>query len=205
MNFEAAGASSIPDSLLSQSRSQAAAVGYAHGWSQGLREARESLLTQQVEAHEANTRFAALREDSLRSALSAIASAADQVEAAAAPQSVEIEDQILAAAVEIAQALVGRELLQTDEAARAAVARVLSLAPEREEVRIRINADLYAELGTGELPALLEGINATHGRQVILEPDVSLAVGDAIGHCGASTIDARLAAGIQRVRDHLEA
>jgi flagellar assembly protein FliH len=203
INFEASGSSAIPDRLISQSRAEAAAVGYAHGWSQGLREARDSVLARHVDAHDATALFAEQREDSLRSALTAIAQVAAQIEASATPHGTQIEDQIIAAAVEIAEALVGRELRETDEAARCAIARVLELTPDGEEVRIRINAEVFASFETGELNMLLGELSESQSRRVSLEPDTSLAAADAIGHCGASVIDARLAAGIQRVREHL--
>jgi flagellar assembly protein FliH len=203
IDFEATGASAIPDRLLSQSRSEAAAVGYAHGWSQGLREARESLIAEQLQARATTIEFASQREDALAAALTAIGAVADRLEATAAPTSVGIENQLLSAAVDIAEALLGRELRDTDDAARSAIARVLKLTPNREEVRIRINADVYDALGAAELPALLVQLSAAQGRQVILEPDNTLAAADAIGHCGASTIDARLSAGVERLRKHL--
>jgi flagellar assembly protein FliH len=203
VSFELAGTGAIPDRLLSQSRSAAAAVGYAHGWSQGLREARESLLAERLAAREAQRRFSADRRAALHDALTSLTSAASQLEAAAAPTSSHIEDAIIAAAVEIAEALIGRELADRDEATRDSIARALRLAPAGEPVTVRINSEIHADLNDADITDLIFSIADAAGRDITFEADPTLAVGDAIAQSGATTIDARLSAGIRRVKEHL--
>lgn len=203
LTFEVAGNAAIPERLLATSRSEAAAVGYAHGWSQGLREARESLLAEQVAAATEHREFIDARDFNFRAALGSLVKAADQLEQAAVPTIEQNENAIIAAAVEIAEALLGLQLQDRGVAGRAAIARSLRLTPSGEKVVVRLNPLVLAAIMDEGLQTVLASVSEAAGHEVVLEADATLAPGDAMARCGATTIDARLSAGVQRVKQHV--
>jgi flagellar assembly protein FliH len=200
LNFDLGIGASI---LVDRARADAAAVGYAQGWAHGLRAARESQAADLAAALASHQRFALDRELKLRTALAALSHAANQLEEAAAPTSDQIEDAILSAAVDVAESLLGRELLAADVAAPAALARVLRLAPAGERITVSLSPEDHATLTGDNGAALLADIIETGGHVISLTPDASLQSGEAIGRTGATTIDARLSAGLQRLRQYV--
>lgn len=201
--FALDGPSAIPDRLVAEARSAAEAVGYARGWAQGLAEARRTSADELATARAEQARHAAERSDSLAAALAALAAAAAQVEAVAAPACAQIEDTVLGLAVELAQALLGRELRQPDVAGPAALARVLALAPEGEPVSVRLHPTDHAQLSGADGAALLAAVRGAAGREITLTSDASVLPGDALARCGAASLDARLSAGVARLQEHL--
>ena len=148
--------------------------GYAAGYTQGISDAQThvQLLGQLVQrlGHEAD--MLATRETTARE---------------------QIEDQVVATAVVLAETLVGRELTQIDGRGRDAIARALALAPDRGFVTARLHPADIAVLGD---PAQLE-----FGRSLEIVPDPSLSPGDCIVEVGACRVDARLAPALERLRE----
>jgi flagellar assembly protein FliH len=107
----------------------------------------------------------------------------------------EIEEQIAAAAMQIAEVLVGHELAQPDERGRDAIARALALAPVHGDVTARLNPADIALLGD---PATL-----APGRVLAIVADPSLTPGDCIVDVASCRIDARISAAIERAREVL--
>ncbi|WP_127783022.1 FliH/SctL family protein [Rhodococcus sp. X156] len=201
--FALAGPSAIPERLVADARSAAEAVGYARGWAQGLAEARRASADALAAARAAEVRHAAERSDSLASAVAALAAAADQLEAVAAPACTQIEDTVLAVALELAQALLGRALAQPAVSGPAALARVLALAPEGEPVSVRLHPRDHAQLSGAGGAEVLAALAGAAGREITLTADAAVAPGDALARCGATSIDARLSAGVARLQEHL--
>lgn len=203
LNFTMDTSSAIPARLLTQARADAASIGYAQGWAHGLTDAHRSKAADLAAARAEQRQHVAERTARLGSALSALAQGAAQLETMAVPTCEQIEDTILAVAVELAEALLGRELALPDAAGPAALARIMALAPAGEPVTVRLNPTDAATLdadGGAELRATISG---TAGRALRLHADTDLQSGDAIARCGATTIDARLSAGLQRLRDYV--
>jgi flagellar assembly protein FliH len=203
MAFEALGSGAIPETLLTESRAAASAVGYAHGWAQGMHEAREAMAGQVNAGRVANEQFAAERNAALELALHALATAAASIEAKAVAVTAEIEESIAQGAVLIAEALIGRELVDDAEATRTAIRRALQLTPANETVTVRINAQVWQALSPEQTSLLLASFAQSAGRSVSLIPDATLAPADAIAIAGATTIDARLTDAVRRVRERL--
>ena len=115
----------------------------------------------------------------------------------------ELSDQILAAAVQLAEALLGRELRDPEVAAPAALARVLRLAPPHEPVTVWLHPADHQTLTAPAGAALIGSVEGATGRGLSFEVDPELQPGDARARCGSTTIDARLSAGVDRLREYL--
>jgi len=164
--------------------------GYAAGHTEGVRAAAEAaaLLREEDERDRAARR--AEDERRVRAALAA-------VEAAAAALR-ERERELVAAgqqrlerlAVELAEAVVARELEPGAASARAALHRALSAVDEAEAREVRLHPDDLAALR--QLGAVPEGL--------ALAPDDTLARGDAVVVVADGAVDARVEAAFSRAR-----
>jgi flagellar assembly protein FliH len=201
--FEFISDAAVPDGLIEQARDQARAVGYAQGWSQGSQKAAEAAATELAAARAGLELSLAAQQQQVDSAVQALRSAAAELGQATLRVTDQIEDQILAAAVELAEALLGRELRDPDVAAPAALARILRLAPASEPVTVWLNPADYDTLTGSKGTALIGSVEGASGRSITFETDPGLRAGDAVARCASTTIDARLAEGVARLREHL--
>lgn len=199
--FSVSPSAGIPADLLAAETAAARAAGYADGWAHGLGEARESTRARQAAEADAAAAADAERELLQRRAFDAIFDAAESLEQRAVPSATDIEEQILAAAWTIASALVGDVLADATTRSEAAVRRALVLAPADEDVTITVSPADFGVLSGGQGGT---SIRRDRGlRTVTIVSDPSLADGDAIASCGATTIDARLTAALTRVTEVL--
>lgn len=191
-----------PSELTDRVREQARATGYAEGWSQGQRAAQEAARAV-AEQQSASALIAELaRTAGLERGIGALVRAATELEQRVATDIAEVEDAVLHAAVQIAEALLGRELAGGAVLGEDALRRAMALVPPDGPVTVRLNpADYTAVTGSSEP----EYEQAYQGRRVLLRPDPVLAPGDAVAECGATTVDAGLAAAVARVRKALSA
>jgi flagellar assembly protein FliH len=150
--------------------------GYAEGYQQGIAaaEGHANLLGQLVQR---------------------LAAAADELSAREATARADIEDQVVAVALQIAEVVIGHELSQPDTRGRDAIARALALAPERGHVTARLHpADI----------AVIDPAAMSTGRTIDIVPDPTLAPGDCIVDVGACRVDARIGPALERAREVLE-
>jgi len=185
----------VPADLLAEVRAQAEAVGYAAGWAQGRREVAKAGAAKAERGIKAAAEVRAAQAARAVGALSAIALAAESLERQMIPVVHEFEQTIVDTALQIASAVLGREVAMATEPGREALARALALAPVGRPVTVRLNPVDRLTIGTTEL--------VTEGRTVTLVDDPALKPGDAVAHCDATTIDARLEPAIERVREVL--
>jgi flagellar assembly protein FliH len=138
-------------------------------------------------------------------ALGALRAAADALEAAVLPTLQAAEDVVLATAVELAEALVGRELTFTAAAGLGpgldAVGRALASMPGTRPVTVRLSPADLAALDLTKAAAL----PAAAGRRLEFTADFGVERGGAIADCDAVRIDAQLGAALTRIRAVLEA
>lgn len=193
----------VPDRLIEQARGQARAVGYAQGWSQGAREAADSGAAERAAAQADLQSTLVAQRQRADSAVQALHAAAEQLRQTTMTITDQIEDQILAAAVELAEALLGRALRDPEVAAPAALARVLRLAPANEPVTVWLNPADHDTLTGPAGTALIGSVEGATGRGITFETDPGLQAGDALARCASTTIDARLAEGVARLREYL--
>ncbi|MDT4943600.1 MAG: flagellar assembly protein FliH [Pseudonocardiales bacterium] len=197
--FEVSSTSGVPDDLLTEARLAAQAAGYAAGWASGIRAAR---VVADAEAHAARAEtecVAVERRERLRQAFTALDDATRALEHRAVPAADELEELIITSALTIAEQLVGHSLRNDPDRAPAALARALSLAPAGEALTVRISAADYAVLSAGGADAPVAGTE----RAIELVADETLRPGDAVVSTGATVVDARVSAGLARVREVL--
>jgi flagellar assembly protein FliH len=171
----------LVESAIRDGRRSGYEAGYNAGYADGLAEARS------------RTEDLAQRLTGLVPQLGAAATALYQREASARD---DIEDQVVAVAFQIAQVLVGHELVHCDHRGRDALARALAFAPEQGHVIARLHPDDLAALGDPDYLA--------PGRSLSLVPDPSLRPGDCVIDINGCHIDATLDAAVERVRAVLE-
>ena len=187
----------VPAELVEQIRASAVAAGYAEGWAQGQREARAAAQAAEARAREAEQELARTRAAALERAAGAVLAAADRLAQQAVPVAAELEDAVLHGALELAEALLGRAVAESSEPGLDALRRALALAPDAGTPTVRLNPEDLAGLDAPDGEYLVDG------RAIRLRPDPTLAPGDAVAELGTTTIDARLAEAVRRVRAEL--
>jgi flagellar assembly protein FliH len=182
--------------VVEQLRAEAQAAGYAAGWAEGRRAA-------ELAAREARDAFAAesaaivaAQEATARRVLAALAGAVDRFEQRTIPSVETMQAQLVEAAFALAESIVGRELATATEPGRDAITRALAFAPAGRSAVARLHPMDAATLPS---TAVIEG------RDVVVVADPALAPGDAIVECDASTVESRIAAGLERARNTVTA
>jgi flagellar assembly protein FliH len=178
----------VPEELIAPARAAAESAGYAAGWAKGVEAARAVVDAEQQAARRATE----ARADQLMQALVAAESAARRLEQRSVPALAEIEDVLITAAFDLAEAIVGARLRDDQKRGLDALRRVLALAPGGEPVRVHLHpADLDVVRGADVPPG------------VELVPDPAQTPGDAVARCGATEIDGRIRTAVARVREQL--
>jgi flagellar assembly protein FliH len=108
----------------------------------------------------------------------------------------DVEQQVVALAVELAESIIGCELRAFDDLSIASARKALSLSPDRGEAQLRVNpADrtLVAEA--------LEGSDRPGGISVV--GDGSVERGSCVAMVGPLLVDAQIRTAVARIRDTL--
>ncbi|HEX2903041.1 MAG TPA: FliH/SctL family protein [Jatrophihabitans sp.] len=197
--FAGTGASGV---LIDSARVEARAVGYAQGWAQGLRDAAAG---QAAEIEQARARReAALRSQSAEvgTAVQAVLAAADRLERTSVELTDQLSDTMLAAAVELAAALLGQELADPIVSARSVLTRVLGQVPDDQQVTVWLSPADHATLTGPDAPALLSLAGPAVAARLRFECDPALAAGDALAKSAHTTVDAKLSTALARLREY---
>lgn len=174
-----------------QGRLQGQAQGYADGYAAGLATAAAEAAVVAAEQAQALAAAEAVREQQLRAAVDVLATAAQALQAREAVALHEIEDVVVGLALDIARAVLDRELEVCAQPGREALARALVLAPEGAAVRARLHPEDVAALGDcGDLVA---------GRAVTVVADHAVERGGCIADAAGRQIDAQLGPALARV------
>lgn len=192
--FEVSPAVGVPDAVLEPARLAARSAGYAAGWAHGVAAAR---VITDAETHAARAReeqHAVAARAAAEQALAALQAASNQFRTRSVPALADLEDLIVSSAFTLAEAVIGAGLRDDPERGAKAVARVLALVPEGDDVTIRLHPRDHETLVASD---------ARLGPHVRLVPDPSLAPGDGVATSGATIVDARIADGLDRVREVL--
>lgn len=189
----AATASSAQTEYLDRAAEQAQVRGHAAGYAMGLRAATAAADERLQLLEAAHVERAARREAKLDQAIDAMTAAMNAVARTVMPVVAEADNALLSAAIELAEAVIARELADTDDGAAAALRRVLAgLGSEIEQPGLTVRmhpSDAAALADTAALPATLT-----------ILADSRLSPGDAIAELEDGLIDARIGAALQRAK-----
>lgn len=172
----------------------ARAEGFAAGFAAG---AREAARVAEVEAGLARARREQDERDRAAqhaAAMQVLAAAARAAKDRTAPVVARVEQELHAAALQLAAAVLGVELSDAATSARAALARAVGGDRDDQPVVVRLHPRDLAAIGVGEAP---EGVR--------LVADPSLAPGDAVAEHAEGYLDARLADALARAAAALSA
>jgi len=188
--FEKIAYPSLTDSPAAESTDRASARGYAAGYAAGARAAATDAEQLVLQAREQQELFAVQARTSMASALAALNAASARANTLRQPTIAESDAALAAAALELAEAILGHELADGEASAKAAIARALAVAGNDEILVVRMNAEDLEVLET--TPPALESVR--------LVADPELERGDAMIETAAGTIDARLKSSLDRAR-----
>ncbi|WP_218220610.1 FliH/SctL family protein [Nesterenkonia sp. Act20] len=167
--------------------------GYAAGYAAGMRAAAEAARRQreriQAAAETAQQEAAA----EVLAATAALRGAAQAFHREVAPVVTSVETILVEAGLELAEEIVGTELLHGEHSAQAALARVLGHLEPADVSRVRMHPQT-----ADQLP---EGAAAQAGVRIV--PDAQLRPGDAVADLPEGFLDARIGAALQRCREAL--
>jgi flagellar assembly protein FliH len=182
-----------------RAKESARTAGYAEGWAQGQRAAAQAAQAAQEEQAAQEQAFDARREVALAQSVDAVGRAAAKLENQLMPTLQELQELILEHALELAEAIVGRELSNPEGRGTDAVRRAIAAAPEQGDIIVRLHPDDYRNI----MGSATDADYNYEGRPVHLRPDPGLRPGDAVAETGSTTVDASIAAAFQRAREAL--
>jgi flagellar assembly protein FliH len=192
--FEVSATAAVPDALLSAARSEATAAGFASGWAHGVREAQAAMAADVHQSQLLAQRLDAERSERARTAFAALDRAAAGLALSSAEVNDELEDTVLRLGIDLAEALMQRELRLSGSVSRDALARVLRFTADDAPVTVRMSIADYETLSAEQAPA------RPGARVITLEADETLSPGDAVAVCGVTRVDGRLSEGLARAR-----
>jgi flagellar assembly protein FliH len=180
----------ITSAGLEEETERARVRGHAAGYAAGLRAAEADSA---ADTARARAERAALREDAiaaLTAALGALEGAARQLGALQAPVLAEADAALAAAAIELAESIIGRELASAESSARTALARALACVDAEAITGVRLSPVDLAVLQAHDL--------ASPELRFIADPE--LLPGDAVVEVASGRIDARIRSALDRAR-----
>ncbi|MCI2240610.1 flagellar assembly protein FliH [Paenibacillus sp. TRM 82003] len=195
-------------------REAARTAGWAAGWAAGMRQAAEEAAADRLAARQAATAAAAAHEAQRAAALaraeSAVRQAADAISAQRLPAVAALADTVLELALELAGAVLDREVTLMASPVHEAVQRALRPLDDERPVTVRVHPDdldaLTGDGRTGEDPAgdaLKGAAGAADAGRVSFLPDPTVSPGDAIARQGDTDVDAGLRASVARALEAL--
>lgn len=163
--------------------------GHAAGYAAGRKKADAEIaeLRESLRAEAAHVRSTARAE--VQAALDALDRAAAEFRSRQIPALLSVDASIAAAALELAETIVGRELATGEGSARSALERA-SLEPIPAGSTVRLNPQDIAVIVAEGAPS--PGLE--------LVPDFALERGDAVVDLAHGSLDARVSASLQRAR-----
>jgi len=175
--------------------SEAKTHGYAAGYAAGMRAATDQARAQREQQQASAKAAAAASAAALHRATSSLETAAQAFERQVAPAVESAETTLVAASLELAEAILGTELQQGPHSAQAALTRALAELELAEVRRVRMHPQSIDQLPQG----------AAERAGVRLVPDIQLQPGDAVADLPEGFLDARIQTALDRCRSALEA
>jgi flagellar assembly protein FliH len=194
--FEIDEGSSMSSEVFAGARASAQAAGYAAGWAAGVQAAHKASVAELAVIRAAAVAEMDARTSQVNAILDRIREAAGAFERRAVPATEQIEDLVVSTAFSVAESIIGASLRDDETRGMTALARALALAPVGVPAIISLNPQDHALLGNNVAEMAL-------GHDVQIISDATLKPGDATVSSGATTIDARISAGLARVQEVL--
>ncbi|HEY8294871.1 MAG TPA: FliH/SctL family protein [Micrococcaceae bacterium] len=183
--------------LQDSGREKAAAQGYTRGhsagYTAGLRAAQAEAVARRGRLEAEHARALTNVQSRLDAALSSLRAATEAINSLALPVIADAQDVLLAASLELAEAVIGHALSDGDFAARSALARVLAQPAVPAVYAVRMHPD--------DLDALDDATLDAAGVRFI--PDPGLGRGDAVAEFEHGRLDARIGTALARAKDAL--
>ncbi|WP_369069041.1 FliH/SctL family protein [Kineococcus terrestris] len=196
-------------------REAARAAGYAEGWAEGMRQASERAAAERLAERQASRASAAAHEahraQVLARAEGALLDAADAVRAEREPTVGALADTVLELALDLAGAVLDREVSLASSPVLEAVQRALRPLDATRPVTVRLHPQDLDALTGPEGPgahhpsgAALKGPDGGADAQLVTYlPDPTLQPGDALARQGDTEVDAGLRASVARALEAL--
>jgi flagellar assembly protein FliH len=194
--FEVGAGSAVHSETFAAARTAAEAAGYTAGWAAGVQAARLEAQVELTAIRAAAQAEMDARMTQVNTILARVREAASAFERRAVPATEEIENLVVSTAFSVAESIVGASLRDDETRGMTALARALALSPVGAPAIIALNPQDHALLG-----AKATELAMGHDVQIIADP--SLKPGDATVSSGATSIDARISAGLARVQEVL--
>lgn len=164
--------------------------GYAAGYAAGRRAAEADVRELHTTLQRRNDDAEAERQRALAAAVATLDAAAASLRACTLPVVQDASTLLATSALELAEAVLGTELLDTEHGARAALARALA--------GIETSTIQAVRMHPGDLAALPAGLHLDE--RVRLVPDHRLEHGDAVTEFDDGYLDARIGEALARCR-----
>ncbi|MFS0713217.1 FliH/SctL family protein [Microbacterium sp. 2P01SA-2] len=184
---------------LTQERDRARARGHAAGYAEGMRLAAVHAEREAAERAARDRAAAAAERAHVATAADALERAAARFDARAAELTAPTVADLFGMAIELAEAIVERELSDPVRAALTTAARIENALAETEEAESPV-----ARLSPADADVVSAALAETAARAVVIEVDPGLAPGDATIRLADGAIDLRIAAAFARARRALE-
>ena len=180
----------LRDEELGEIADRARVQGHAAGYAAGRREATAHMAAEAAALRAAHDRALADELGAVRRAIAALQTASAQL-AAHSQTAIEVADAaVLDAAVELAEMIVGRELLDHAGSALDAVRRALAGAQDRPVRTLRMHPE--------DLALVMGQLAADSDIQLVADPFLDR--GDAVADLTDGIVDARIGTAIDRAR-----
>jgi flagellar assembly protein FliH len=175
---------------------QGTAEGHRAGYAAGMALAAAEAAVAAEQAAQVAAADEARRESQLDNALALLATAADAFRQRETTALAEIEDTVTDLALQIARAVLDREVAASENPGREAVARALTLAPRDCPATVRVSPADAASLGD------LETLGA--GRHLVVVADPTIEPGGCVVDAAGRQVDAQIGPALKRVADALQ-
>lgn len=173
-------------------------AGFTAGWAAGARAAADAANADRQRMAQEHTAREAERDAATTQALLALGQAAAQWQTRSVPVLDEARRTVYAAALDLAAAVLQREVEPGSDSARTLLTRALDVPAEASPTVIRLHPDdlLHVNL-------LIESGQAAVPAGLTLVPDARLHHGDAITEHANGALDARISTALARAREVL--
>lgn len=181
-----------------QVETEAKSRGYSAGYAAGIRQAEKEMERRRAELEVALAAEISQARVAAERSAEAVGVLLGALEARTTPVVADSQDILAAAAIELAEAIIGHELSAGERSARSAISRALSRVDVATVTAVRMNPD---DLNTlGELDAL-DDLSARPDLELVADP--SLSRGDAIAELPDGWLDARITTALARAKREL--